>query len=110
MRLRPLEAALLASSLPGQTQRLLGRIERDDLRLHVRHDQLDEALRGLSRMVSRLAVAVLAGAMAISLAVIYSGTEGTTRRIVAALFALGFMATAGVILMILVSLWRGTRN
>lgn len=75
LRLRPLEVALLAAELPGHVQRLLMRLERNDLAFHVRYDELPETLHGLNSMVNRLALSVIAAAGAIGLSVLFFAVD-----------------------------------
>ncbi len=71
LRLRPLEVGLLAAALPGHIQRLLARLERNDLTFHVHYDELPETLHGLNSMVNRLALSVMAAAGGIGLSVLF---------------------------------------
>jgi hypothetical protein len=40
----------MTASMTGQTQRLLTRIERNQLTFHVHHDEMDQTLRSLNGM------------------------------------------------------------
>lgn len=60
--LQPLDAMFLASSMPAHIQRLITRIDRNDLTFHIHYDELPETLRSLNGMVNRLAFAVITAA------------------------------------------------
>ena len=75
LRLRPLEVALLGASLPGHIQRILSRIDRNDLTFHVHYDELPETIRSLNSMVNRLALAVLSAAGLIGVAIMYLAVQ-----------------------------------
>lgn len=67
LRTRPLEVALLGAALPGHMQRILSRIDRDDLAIRTKIDDLDITMRTMERMVNRLALTILAAAGIIAL-------------------------------------------
>jgi ubiquinone biosynthesis protein len=110
LRMKPLEAMLLATSLPGQTQRLLTRIERNQLTFHMHYDELDETIQALNGMINRLALSVLVAAMGIGLAVLYQASDSPVRTWLAALFALGFIVIVFVAVALLIAIWRSNRD
>jgi ubiquinone biosynthesis protein len=71
LKYRPLEVALLGTALPGHIQRILTRIDSNDLSFHIQVDELKETMGTLERLVNRLALAVLAAAGYIALAMVY---------------------------------------
>lgn len=110
LRMKPLEALLMTAALPGQAQRLLTRIERNQLTLHVHYDELGETIRALNAMVNRLALAVLAAAMGIGLVVLYGATGSPVRNWIAVVFALGFATTTAIAIALLIVIWRSDRG
>ena len=110
LKLRPLEAILLTASLPGQAQRLLTRLERNQLTFHIHYDELDQTMRALNGMVNRLALAVLAAAMGIGLVVLYGAAGSPVRSWIAVVFAAGFAATLAVAIALLITIWRSDRE
>lgn len=108
-RMRPLEVALLASALPGHLQRLLARLERNDMAFHVHYDELPETLHGLNSMVNRLALSVIAAAGGIGLSVMYFAVDpvwGSWQAwVLAGLFLVLGLLTANVLFRI----WRSGR-
>jgi ubiquinone biosynthesis protein len=110
MRTKPLEALLMAAAIPGQAQRLLTRIERNQLTFHIHYDELEETMRALNAMVNRLALAVLAAAMGIGLVVLYGAAGSPVRDWIAAIFALGFTVTTVIAVVLLFFIWRSERR
>jgi len=109
LRLKPLEAMLFASSLPGQTQRILTRIERNQLTFHMHYDELEQTIRALNGMVNRLALSVLAAAMGIGLVVLYGASDSPVRSWLGVLFAMGFAVTTLIAAALLIAIWRSDR-
>jgi len=56
------EAAALSAELPSGLRRILGLLERGDLEVSLKHDELSHALSSLNGMLRRLTAAVLVGA------------------------------------------------
>lgn len=110
LRMKPLEAMLMATSLPGQTQRLLTRVERNQLTFHVHYDELEQTMRALNGMVNRLALAVLIAAMGIGLVVLFGASDSPLRDWIAAAFAIGFVVTAFLGLALVIAIWRSNRD
>lgn len=71
LKYRPLEVALLGAALPGHMQRILTRIDSNDLSFHVQVDELDRTMGTLARLVNRIALAVLAAAGLVAMALVY---------------------------------------
>lgn len=109
LRLQPLDAMLLGASLPGQVQRLLSRIDRNDLTFHVHYDELDKTLQNLNRMVNRLALAVMTAAAWVGLILLFSAVRPDLSQFPGNLF---FMASGILVLAVLyglVQIWRSGR-
>lgn len=109
MRLRPLEVALLAAELPGHVQRLLTRLERDELAFHVRYDELPETLRGLNGMVNRLALSVIAAAGAIGLSVLFFAVDPVWGSFQGWVFGGLFVVLGLLTANVLFRIWRSGR-
>lgn len=107
LRLRPLEMALLATSLPGHVQRILTRIDRNDLSFHVHYEQLPETIRVLNSMVNRLALAILCAAGMIGLAMLYLAVHPTFGSWYGWVFGAALAAIASMTLWVLVRI-RGS--
>jgi ubiquinone biosynthesis protein len=75
LRMRPLEIALLGASMPGHIQRILSRIDRNDLTFHIQYDELPETMHGLNGMVNRLAMAILSAAALVGVAVMFLAVQ-----------------------------------
>lgn len=74
------EAAALSAELPSGLRRILGLLERGDLEVSLKHDELTHALSSLNRMLRRLAVAILAGSAIIAWATVRRQREGKEGR------------------------------
>lgn len=109
LRLRPLEVALLAAALPGHVQRLLTRLERNDLAFHVHYDELPETLHGLNSMVNRLALSVMAAAGAIGFSVLFFAVSPVWGSWQAWLFVVLFAVLALMTANVLFRIWRSGR-
>jgi len=73
LKYRPLEVALLGAALPGHIQRILTRIDANDLAFHVEVDELQTTMRTLERLVNRISLAVITAAGYVALALVYLG-------------------------------------
>lgn len=109
LKLRPLEVMLLGAALPAHIQRLLTRLERNDLTFRIRYDELPQALSGLNSMVNRLALAILTAGGGVGLAILYTSTQPALASWLGAFFILGFAGTTLVGLLLLFAIWRSGR-
>ena len=109
LRMRPLEVAMLGDALPGHLQRILSRIDRNDLSFHVHYDELPETLRGLNAMINRLAVAIISAAGLIGVAILYLAVQPVSGGWQAAGFALAFTLLGIMATLVLFSVWRSGR-
>jgi ubiquinone biosynthesis protein len=105
------EAAELSVELPRRVRRLLGRFERGELELNVRHEGITAFADQLQRMTNRLALAVVLAASVVALGVSLgvrrlSGLERYTDW----LFTLGFVFSLGFGLWLVLSIWRAGRK
>lgn len=110
MRMRPVEAMVLGASMPGYLQRIMTRLERNELTFHVHYDELDEAMSGLNSMINRLVMAVLAASAGIGLAIVIQATDPKLRSITGVLFMLGFLMALGLTIVVLWSVWRSRKK
>jgi len=107
LRLRPLEVALLASALPGHIQRILMRIDRNDLSFQIRYAQLPETMHQLNGMVNRLALAVMSAAGMIGLAMLYLAVHPSFSSWHGWFFGIAFAAIAAMCIRVLIRI-RGS--
>ncbi|HWV25478.1 MAG TPA: AarF/UbiB family protein, partial [Thermomicrobiales bacterium] len=107
LKLRPLETALLVAALPGHIQRILTRIDRNELMFQMRYEQLPETIQGLNGMVNRLALAILSAAGMIGLAMLYLAVHPTFGSWHGWVFGIAFVAIAGMTLSVLIRI-RGS--
>ncbi len=105
------EAADLGLELPKRAGRLLGRAERGELELGVRHEGLDRFAHELQGMTNRLSLSMLLAASVVALAVALgvNGMPGV-ERYVRVLFALGFLFSLAFGAWLLVSILRAGRR
>lgn len=105
------EAADLGLELPRRAGRLLGRVERGEIELNVRHEGLDRLSREFQGMTNRLALAMVLAASVVALGVALGvhglpGIEGYVR----VLFALGFVFSLAFGFWLLAAIWRAGRR
>lgn len=105
------DAAELGLGLPRRAGLLLGRMERGELELNVRHEGLERLAREFEGMTNRLAVAMILAASVVALAVALGvhGRQGIEPYL-RALFALGFIFSLVFGGWLLASIWRSGRR
>lgn len=108
-RLLPLDTMLLTAAMPGHIQRLLSRIDRNDLTFHVHYDELPETLRSLNGMVNRLAFAIMTAAAWLGTIAIFLAVDPDLTGVEGVLFGIAFMALAGMVMYGMYSVWRSGR-
>ena len=101
LRVRPLELALLAASMPGHIQRILSRIDRNDLTFNVHYNELPETIQGLNSMVNRLAMAIISAAGLIGVAILYLAVQPVFGTWQSLFFIVVFAMLATMILLVL---------
>jgi ubiquinone biosynthesis protein len=105
------ESTDLALGLPRRTQRLLGRIERGEFELNVRHERLEEVTREFQHMTNRLSMALVLAASVVALSVAMGVREGSeVRQYVHWLFVFGFAFTLASGLWLVVTILRSGRR
>lgn len=109
LRLQPLDAMLLGASLPGQLQRLLSRIDRNDITFHVHYDELDKTLQSLNRMVNRLALAVMTAAAWVGLILLFFAVKPNLGQFPGNLFLVASAVLVLAVLYGVVQIWRSGR-
>ena len=107
---KPLETALLASSMPATIQRFITRLDRNDFKMHIQVDDIANMLYEMNSMVNRLVMAIVAAAMALGVAVLvlalrprWGSFEGV---LLIALFAIAMAIVANVLFRV----WRSGRR
>lgn len=108
-RLLPLDTLLLTAAMPGHIQRLLSRIDRNDLTFHVHFDELPETLRSLNGMVNRLAFAIMTAAAWLGTIAVFLVVDPGLTGFPGILFAAAFLALAGMVVYGMYSVWRSGR-
>ena len=100
------DAAELGLELPRRAGRLLGRMERGELELNVRHEGLGRLTVELQGMTNRLALAMILAASVVALGVAlgFQGDAGL-RPYLRWLFALGFFFSLAFGAWVLTSIW-----
>lgn len=100
-------AAELGLELPRRTDRLLGRLERGELELNVRHEGLTKFALELQGMTNRLALALIlaASVVALGVAIGFQGPAGFAPYL-RWLFGLGFFFSLAFGAWVLLSIWR----
>jgi predicted unusual protein kinase regulating ubiquinone biosynthesis (AarF/ABC1/UbiB family) len=105
------EAIDLGAGLPRRVARLLGRVERGDIRLNVDHTGLEHVTREFQRMTNRLALAIILGASVIALG-IAAGIRlvPALEPIIGWLFRLGLVFSLALGASVLWGMWRAERR
>lgn len=75
LKTQPLELMILGSALPRRLQRLLTRLDRQELTFRIHYDELPQTLNALTGLVNRLATAILVAAASVGLALLYNGVQ-----------------------------------
>jgi len=109
LKARPLEVMMLSAALPGHIQRLLSRIDRNDLTFHIHYDELPETLRAMNSMVNRLAMAIITAAAGLSWAVLLLAIQPGIRSWTGIAFVMGFAVLVLMALNVLARIWRNGR-
>jgi len=108
-RLQPLDAMLLAASMPSHIQRLLSRIDRNDLTFHIHYDELPQVLRGLNGMVNRLAFSIMTAAAWLGTILLFLAIDPDVQSFPGSLFLLVFLALGTMVLYGLYTIWKSGR-
>ncbi len=108
-RMQPLDAMLLAASMPSQIQRLLARIDRNDLVFHARIDDLPQILRNVNAMVNRLVFAIMTAAGMLGTMFLYRSLNPDLRSFPGSLFLVVFAGLGVLVLYGLYTVWRSGR-
>lgn len=75
MKTQPLELMILGSSLPRRLQRLVTRLDRQELTFRIHYDELPRTLNALTGLVNRLATAILVAAGSVGLALLFNAVQ-----------------------------------
>jgi ubiquinone biosynthesis protein len=75
LKTQPLEMMILGSTLPRRLQRLVTRLDRQELTFRIHYDELPHTLNTLTRLVNRLATAILVAAGSIGLALLFNAVQ-----------------------------------
>lgn len=106
-----IEGMELSMELPRRTGRLLGRIERGEIEINIRHEGLDSVTSQFQRMTNRLALAVVLAASVVALGVALGIHRlGGIERYLDWLFTLGFLGSLAFGAWLLLSIWRAGKR
>ncbi|MDQ3658011.1 MAG: AarF/UbiB family protein [Chloroflexota bacterium] len=108
-KLLPLDTMLLTASMPAHIQRLLSRIDQNDLTFHIHYDELPETLRSLNGMVNRLAFAIMTAAAWLGTIAVFLAVDPDLTGFPGGLFAIVFAALAAMVLYGMYAVWRSGR-
>ena len=108
-RLQPLDALMLGATLPSQVQRLLWRLDRNDLTFNAHVADLPDLLRNLNAMVNRLVFTVMTAAAWLGTIFLYRGVDPDMTAFPGVLFLLAFIVLGGMVAYGLYAMWRSAR-
>lgn len=105
------DATDLGLELPRRAGRLLGRVERGELEVGVRHEGLERLTHEFQGMTNRLALAMVLAASVVGLAVAL-GVHGLAgiEPFIRVLFVLGFLFSLAFGAWLIVSIWKAGRH
>jgi ubiquinone biosynthesis protein len=108
-KLQPLDTMFLASSMPAHIQRLIARIDRNDLTFHIHYDELPETLRSLNGMVNRLAFSIMTAAAWLGTLFLFLAVDPDLTSLPGSLFLLVFAGLVAMVIYGLLAIWRSGR-
>lgn len=108
-KLLPLDTMLLTASMPAHIQRLLSRIDQNDLTFHIHYDELPETLRSLNGMVNRLAFAIMTAAAWLGTIAVFLAVDPDLTGFPGGLFSIVFAALAAMVVYGMYAVWRSGR-
>ena len=108
-KLQPLDSLMLAASMPTQLQRLLARIDRNDLTFHIHYDELPETLRSLNGMVNRLAFSIMTAAAWLGTIFLFLAVDPDVTRFPGVLFLGVFALLIAMVAYGVFDIWRSNR-
>jgi len=108
-KLQPVDTMLLMASMPSHIQRLLSRIDRNDLTFHVHYDELPATLRSLNAMVNRLALSIMTAAAWLGTIVMFVAVEPDVLAFPGSLFLIAFGLLGALVLRGVFAVWRSGR-
>jgi ubiquinone biosynthesis protein len=105
------DATELVLELPRRTGRLLGRLERGELEVNIRHEGLEKLAGELQGMTNRLALAMILAASVVALGVAlgFQGAAGFG-PFLRWLFGLGFVFSLAFGAWVVGSIWRSRKR
>jgi hypothetical protein len=89
-----MDAAWLATELPLQVRRLLGELERGDLKIAMQMTDVEVVSRRMERLVNRLVLAIITGAFIIGLGMLMAFFHPPGGQWAWVWFAIGFALVA----------------
>lgn len=101
----------LLLDLPTHVPRMLDHLERGDLRLGVRLDDVGETLRRVDRAVTRLSASIVIGALVVASAILGAvALQGQSVVWAAVASVVGFLSAAALALWLAYASWRAGRR
>jgi ubiquinone biosynthesis protein len=108
-RLQPLDALMLGATLPSHLQRLLWRLDRNDLTFNAHVADLPVLLRNLHAMVNRLAYAVMTAAAWLGTVFLFRAADPDLTGFPGVLFLVAFVVLGGLVAYGMYAIWRSER-
>jgi ubiquinone biosynthesis protein len=106
-----LDAAQLGTELPSQMRRLLSELERGNMQVGVKHNDLDEIMVRLERLTNRVIISVITAAFIIALAVLTTVYRlQVWDQFAGIVIILGFLLSSAMGLYLAWTILRGNRR
>ena len=97
--------------MPERLARLVGRAERGQIDLHVRHDGLEPTVREFRSMLNRLAIAVLLAATIVALGLMLAiGRPSGWPHLASTMLSIAFPLTLALGAWLVIGMWRSGRH
>ncbi|MGC4189629.1 MAG: AarF/ABC1/UbiB kinase family protein [Thermomicrobiales bacterium] len=107
---KPLETALLASSMPATIQRFITRLDRNDFKMHIQVDDIANMLYEMNSMVNRLVMAIVSAALSLGVAVLVLALRPGWGSFEGIVLLLLLAVAVAIIANVLFRVWRSGRR
>lgn len=105
------EMSDFAVSFPRRAQRLMSRVERGEIEVSIRHENLTGVVREFQHMTNRLSMALIVAASVVALSVAMGvRSDGEIKTYIHWLFVFGFVFTLVFGFWLVINIWRSNQR